>query len=101
MKKGKKLYAIIAVGVCSVLAAGGIGWHFVTASAKEPENPYQEVTLQHGDLQLTFTGEGTTAEGNVEQTADFDVSVVDFTIAECYVQSGEEIKTGDALYKLS
>ncbi len=101
MRKGKKLYAVIAVAICGVLAAGGAGWHLLTASAKETAASYQEVTLQHGDLELTFTGEGTTAEGSTEQTIKFDASAVDFTVAECYISSGDEVKAGDALYQLS
>lgn len=101
MKKGKKLYAVIAACVCGTVIAGSVGWYFINVSAKETEKSYREVTLEHGDLSLTFTGEGTTAEGNIEQSVAFDTAETDITVEECYVQSGDEVKTGDALYKIS
>lgn len=101
MKKGKKLYAVIAACVCGTVIAGSVGWYFINVSAKETEKSYREVTLEHGDLPLTFTGEGTTAEGNIEQSVAFDTAETDITVEECYVQSGDEVKTGDALYKIS
>lgn len=101
MKKGKKLYAAIAGGVCLVLAAGGGGWHYMSANQPEPRNPYREVKLEHGNIPLTFTGEGTTADGDITQKPEFDVTAVDFVIEESYVNSEDEVKKGDALYKLS
>ena len=101
MKKGKKLYAVIAACVCGTVIAGSVGWYFINVSAKETEKSYREVTLEHGDLPLTFTREGTTAEGNIEQSVAFDTAETDITVEECYVQSGDEVKTGDALYKIS
>ena len=101
MKKGKKLYAVIAACVCGAVIAGSVGWYFINVSAKETEKSYREVTLEHGDLPLTFTREGTTAEGNIEQSVAFDTAETDITVEECYVQSGDEVKTGDALYKIS
>ena len=61
MKKSRRLYAVTAAGLCLILAAGGAGYHFLNVQAKENEDKYREVSLQHGDLKLTFTGEGTTA----------------------------------------
>lgn len=101
MKKGKKLYAAIAGGLCLALVAGGIGWHYMSANKPETRNPYREVNLEHGNIPLTFTGEGTTADGDITQQPEFDVTAVDFIIEESYVSSEDEVKTGDPLYKLS
>lgn len=101
MKKGKKLYAAIAGSLCLVLVAGGIGWRYMTAKKEGTVPPYRETTLEHGNLPLTFTGEGTTADGDILQQPDFDVSVVDFVIEEAYVSSNDEVKKGDALYKIN
>lgn len=101
MKKGKKLYGAIAGGLCIVFVAGCVGWHFVSATGAKKKNPYREVSLEHGNLPLTFTAEGVTADGDTVQKPVFDVTEVDFVIEEAYVKKEEEIKKGDALYKIS
>lgn len=101
MKRRKKLYAVTAAAVCGIIAAGSIGCHFLQVSAQEQEKPNRTAVLQHGDLDLTFTGEGTTSEGTVSQKPTFDVSAADFTVEEVYVENGVEVTEGDALYKLS
>ena len=101
MEKRKKMCAVAGIGLCIMLAAGAAGRYFVTASAKESKRAYRETALEHGDLQMTFTGEGVTTAGTILQEADFDVSAVDFVVEKTYAASGDEVKQGDALYKLS
>lgn len=101
MERRKKRYAAAGLGLCVMLAAGTAGRYFMTASAKEQEPIYREVSLEHGDLQMTFTGEGVTAVGATAQEPDFDVSVTDFVVEKTYAASGDEVKEGDALYKIS
>lgn len=101
MKKSRRLYAVTAAGLCLTLAAGGAGYHFLNVQAKENENKYREVSLQHGDLKLTFTGEGTTAGSVTGQQLNIDLTENDLIVEEVYVTSGDEVKAGDALYKLT
>lgn len=101
MKGAKKRYAAIAAGVGGALIVCAIGFRFAGADANAAQNGYQELQLEHGDLQLTFMGEGATAEGSVQQDAEFDVTAVDFIVEESCVASGDTVKKGDALYRLS
>lgn len=101
MERRKKMYAVAGLGLCIMLAAGTAGRHFMAASAKEAEYAYRETALCHGDLQMTFTGEGVTAAQTILQEADFDVSATEFVVEKTYAASADEVKKGDALYKLS
>lgn len=60
-----------------------------------------EVQVEHGDLQLTFTGEGTTSDEDITQELDLDVDSLDFVIEEVYVTAGDVVETGAPLYKLT
>lgn len=102
MKKGKKFYAVIAVSTCVLLAAGGVGWHFLSAKKETQELQQEQRMGGPGEGMFSMiTGEGTTAGGEIAQKPQFDVSVVDFAVEESYVAKGDEVKQGDALYKLS
>ena len=96
-----KRYALAAAGLCCVLVLCALGQQFAGANTNAAQKGYRELLLEHGDLKLTFMGEGTTAEGSIQQEAEFDVTAVDFVVEESYAASGDEVKKGDALYQLS
>lgn len=100
MEKRKRC-AMAGLGLCIILAVGTAGYLFMEASAKEQKGAYRETALEHGDLEMTFTGEGVTAAGSILQEPDFDVSVTDFVVEKTYAASGDEVKQGDAIYKIS
>ena len=95
----QKVCAMLAMMLVLTATAGGIGWHLCVL-AGEPEQMARETTLSHGNLDVIFTGEGTTAEGTINQRPDFDVSVTDFTVKEVCVAAGDTVKKGDTLYVL-
>lgn len=97
----KKLFAGIAIVLCLLLMCGGIGYRFLKSPIKEQQLPYREVQVEHGDLNLTFTGEGTTADENIIQELDVDTAAVKLVIEEVYVASGDVIETSAQLYKIT
>lgn len=99
--KRKKMICAGAGLACCVLLSATAGTKFLHAAAGEGAPSYRETELQHGDLQLSFTGEGTTTEGTILQEADFDLSASDLIVEEVYAKSGDKVAQGDALYKLS
>ena len=101
MKKIGKRYVVLAAGISGTLAVCAVNWRFAGTDTNAAQKAYREMQLTHGDLELVFTGEGTTAEGMIQQEAGFDVTAADFIVEESYVVSGDEVKQGDALYQLS
>lgn len=101
IKWSKKRYAVLAGCVSVVLFVCAVCVRLAGADANAAQNGYWELRLEHGDLQLTFLGEGTTAEGSIRQEAGFDVTAVDFVVEESCAASGDEVKKGDAIYRLS
>lgn len=124
MKSGKKKIVVIAVstGVLALaIAAGGIWYGMkVFRNAGENENTAQADGTGSGrgdgfgkdgsgeamdfadlDLGSAFSAEGTTQISTDSQMPDFLVSGINMTVEEVYVESGDTVAEGDALYKLT
>lgn len=101
MTKKKKIIAGIAITICLLLVCGGVGYRFLTAKKDEQRFPYREVQVEHGNLNLTFTGEGTTADGDITQELEVDTSAVELIVEEVYVASGDEVQELAQLYKIT
>lgn len=100
-KPRKRRAAVIVVIVLVIAVSGGaVGYRFLFAQTAEVAE-YQEVSLEHGDLSLDFTGSGTTQVSTVSQSSEFDTTVADLTVEEVYVASGDTVEAGDAILKLT
>lgn len=98
--KRKKIYIITAAVLA--MAGGGTAYYYINANATEKEAvQYEEIMMEHGDLPLEFTGEGTTAISTTNQKLEFDPSVVELEVAEVYVEANDTVSAGDALFKLT
>lgn len=101
MRLSRKLLAVAAGAIVIITAAGGTLYHVVAAGAISKQEGFRETTVQSGDLNLTFSEEGTTQIAAEGQLMDFDVSAVTLTVEEVYVEAGASVEVGDALYKLT
>ena len=101
MTKKKKIIAGTAIFLCLLLVCGVVGYRFLTANKSEQPSPYREVLVEHGDLTLSFTGEGTTADGDITQELDVDTSAVELIIEEVYAASGDVVEEKAQLYKIT
>ncbi|MBO5373484.1 MAG: HlyD family efflux transporter periplasmic adaptor subunit [Lachnospiraceae bacterium] len=101
MTRKKKLIAGTVMAFCLFLVFGGAGYHFLTAKQSEKPSPYMEAQVEHGDLNLTFTGEGTTANGEIIQELNIDSSAIELVVEEVYAASGDEVQESANLYKIT
>lgn len=101
MKHSKKFWVAISGTMVVVIVGGTIGFTMIHAKGTEKESAYQETSLQYGDLDLAFEEDGTTAISTDSQLPEFSVTAVTMTVEEVYVESGDSVSEGDALYKLT
>ncbi|WP_083625272.1 HlyD family efflux transporter periplasmic adaptor subunit [Roseburia sp. 831b] len=101
MKHSKKFWVEISGTMVVVIVGGTIGFTMIHAKGTEKESAYQETSLQYGDLELAFEEDGTTAISTDSQLPEFSVTAVTMTVEEVYVESGDSVNEGDALYKLT
>lgn len=101
MKHSKKFWVAISGTMVVVIVGGTIGFTMIHAKGTEKESAYQETSLQYGNLDLTFEEDGTTAISTDSQLPEFSVTAVTMTVEEVYVESGDSVSEGDALYKLT
>lgn len=123
MKPGKKKKVGIAIAVsvmAVVTAAGGIRYGMLAfRNEQESKNAVQADGPGFGwgdrfrgdgsfggdginfDIGSTFFEEGVTQISTVNLTADFLVNGVNLTVEEVYVEAGNTVAEGDALYKLT
>ena len=102
MKKWSKrkilIVTAVVIVVCSVGATGG--YFYIKTQAKEDVS-YQETELSYGDLELSFSEDGTTQIGTIDQSPEFDVTIADMEVEEVYASAGDTVAEGDALLKLT
>ena len=101
MKHSKKFWVAISGTMVVVIVGGTIGFTMIHVKGTEKESAYQETSLQYGNLDLTFEEDGTTAISTDSQLPEFSVTAVTMTVEEVYVESGDSVSEGDALYKLT
>lgn len=101
MKHSKKFWVAISGTMVVVIVGGTIGFTMIHAKGTEKESAYQATSLQYGNLDLTFEEDGTTAISTDSQLPEFSVTAVTMTVEEVYVESGDSVSEGDALYKLT
>lgn len=101
MKHSKKFWVAISGTMVVVIVGGTIGFTMIHAKGTEKECAYQETSLQYGNLDLAFEEDGTTAISTDSQLSEFSVTAVTMTVEEVYVESGDSVSEGDALYKLT
>ena len=101
MKHSKKFWVAISGTMVVVIVGGTIGFTMIHAKGTEKESAYQETSLQYGNLDLAFEEDGTTAISTDSQLPEFSVTAVTMTVEEVYVESGDSVSEGDALYKLT
>lgn len=101
MKHSKKFWVAISGTMVVVIVGGTIGFTMIHAKGTEKESVYQETSLQYGNLDLAFEEDGTTAISTDSQLPEFSVTAVTMTVEEVYVESGDSVSEGDALYKLT
>ena len=101
MKHSKKFWVAISGTMVVVIISGTIGFTMINAKGTETGSAYQETSLQYGDLELAFEEDGTTAISTDSQLPEFSVTAVTMTVEEVYVESGDSVSEGDALYKLT
>ncbi len=99
---GKKRWAILVVLAVICVAAGGIYDVYYASGIDETE----EVSDAQGDEvqdddENTFEEDGTTQISTDSQLPDFAVGAVVLTVEEVYVEAGDTVEEGTALYKLT
>lgn len=101
--KGNKKKVIIIGSViilCLIAAAGGIVYYAIQQKQSLNGNggPKGMGTMQSDG---TITATGTTMVGKVEDSYDIDYLDDDLYIEKVYISSGDEVKAGDEILKLS
>lgn len=102
--KGNKKKVIIIGSVitllCLIAAAGGITYYVIQQKQSQNGNggPKGMGTVQSDG---TITASGTTMVGMVEDSYDIDYLDDDLYIEKVYISSGDEVKAGDQILKLS
>ena len=99
-KKQKIIMVLAGVLVC-VITAGSVGYYVLYAKDTPVVSKYQEVTVEHGDLSIDLSEDGTTQVSTTSQMPEFNPTVVTMTVEEVYVSSGDTVSAGDALFKIT
>lgn len=99
-KPKRKIWAIIAVVLVIGLICVAVGHQMTAVDDTEirQEQEMQESTESDGN---SFTEEGTTSMGTVSQTAEFSLTTALMYVEEVYVEAGDTVAEGDALFKIT
>lgn len=100
MKWNKKYVSVLAVVVIGAVIVCGIGYRITRTDSKTSETT-QEQQVTQAEGQNSFSEEGTTQIKTESQLPEFAVGVVTMTVEEVYVEAGESVEEGTALFKLT
>jgi len=99
-KKKKRILVCIFILIVVIGASGGV-YYYIQGKSKVESVSYQSVKAQKGNLTLDLSESGTTAFDTTDQKPSFNATAVDMVVEEVYVSSGNTVKTGDKLLKLT
>ena len=100
-KKKKRIIAFVLTFMILLGAGGGTYYYYTQVKTIAQAVTYQSVKVSKGDLSLDLSESGTTSYNTQNQTLDFDSSVVEMTVEDVYVASGDTVKAGDKLLKIT
>lgn len=103
IKRNPKYIVIMAGAAVFTLLASGVGYQVTTAEELSEQQSTENDAKKNkeGTDETALTLEGTTQIQTESQMPDFAVNAVTMTVDEVYVEAGEAVAEGDALFSLT
>lgn len=101
MKNWKKTTSIIVCVAFVIVLGCSAGLYGIKADTNETSGLAGEQSGQQEASGNTFTEEGTTTMGTVSQMPEFSLNRVLMYVEEVYVEAGNTVAEGDALFKIA
>lgn len=100
-KPGKRVYMAASVVVVTAIICCSAGYQAINARAEINQTESQNTDSGTEDATQGFSEEGTTQMGTVSQYPEFSTGSVRMEVEEVYVEAGDTVTEGDALFKIT
>lgn len=100
-KPGRRLYMAASVMVVTASICGIAGYQAINVRAEINQTERQNTDSGTEKNEQGFSEEGTTQMGTVSQYPEFTIGSVRMEVEEVYVEAGDTVKEGDALFKIT
>lgn len=100
-KPGRRLYMAASVMVVTASICGIACYQTINVRAEINQTERQNTDSGTEKNEQGFSEEGTTQMGTVSQYPEFTIGSVRMEVEEVYVEAGDTVKEGDALFKIT